>query len=315
MEMVTTKGGEMGHPSILVVGSANVDLVTRVPRCPKPGESLIGSAFATVPGGKGANQAVAAARLGARTWFAGCVGNDAFGVMQRQTLGAEGIHLEYLETHSWEPTGTAVILIGDDGQNSIVVTPSANYGITPADIEKLEPVFEHIDAVLIQLEIRLETVEAVLTVARRRQVLSILDAGPAQQVSERLIGLASIVSPNETEAEAMTGIVVHDVDTARAAASRLRAMGADEVVLKLGALGGFYLGSQGECYVPAFRVEAVDTVAAGDAFTAALALQWGNTPVHDALRFANAAGALAATHHGAQPSMPTRGAVEALIRA
>ncbi len=219
-------------PRILVIGSANIDLVTRVSRIPKPGETLIGTSFKTVPGGKGANQAVAAARLGARTLFAGCVGDDAFGRMQRETLGNDGIDLRYLKTHPVEPTGTAVILVAETGQNSIVVTPAANSGIEPGDIEAMAPVFAELDAVLLQLEIPLETVEAALEAARRADVLSILDAGPAQAVPQEILCKASVVSPNETEIEAMTGVAVGSVDDARRAALRLRELGAQEVVVK-----------------------------------------------------------------------------------
>jgi len=303
----------MSTPTILVVGSANVDLVTRVPRCPKPGESLIGRSFATIPGGKGANQAVAAARLGARTYFAGCVGDDSFGALQRQTLAEAGVDVSHLNVHGHEPTGTAVILVADEGQNSIVVTPSANYGITVSDIEALEPLFRDVDALLLQLEIPLDTVEAALDMARDTATLSVLDAGPAQRVPETLLEKSDIVSPNETEAEAMTGIAVRSLDDARDAAARLVAAGAKEVVLKLGPRGALYMGEEW-FHVPAFEVNVVDTTAAGDAFTAALAVCWRTLPHRrDAIRFANAAGALAATVEGAQPSMPTREAIEAFL--
>ncbi|MBI3117474.1 MAG: ribokinase [Candidatus Hydrogenedentes bacterium] len=300
-------------PKIIVVGSANVDLVTRVPRAPKPGESIIGHSFATVTGGKGANQAVAAARLGGAVTFLGCVGNDAFGQQQREGLAQVGVDVSRLKVHATEPTGTAVILVADEGQNSIVVTPAANYGLTPDDIFAAEALFRGADAVLLQLEIPLETVEAALDLAGRAGILSILDAGPAQKVSESLLCKASIVSPNETEAEMMTGLAVGSVEEALAAALALQQMGAREVVLKLGAQGSLYLGETEE-FAPAFSVEAVDSTAAGDAFTAALALVWRQVPVSEALRFANAAGALAATVHGAQPAMPTRRAVEAFLQ-
>ncbi|HOT51425.1 MAG TPA: ribokinase, partial [Candidatus Hydrogenedentes bacterium] len=171
-------------PRILVVGSANADLVATVPRIPKPGESLIGSSFNVVPGGKGANQAVAAARLGAETYFAGCVGSDAFGDMQQETLARDGINLDYLKRHPSEPTGTAVILVAETGQNSIVVVPAANWGIQREDIARLEPIMKSFDAILLQLEIPLDAVEATLDLARRNGVLSILDAGPAQQIPD-----------------------------------------------------------------------------------------------------------------------------------
>ena len=303
----------MNNATVLVVGSANVDLVTVVPRCPKPGESLIGSSFKTIPGGKGANQAVAAARLGARTFFAGCVGNDAFGAMQRQALSEAGVDVRYLKTHDSEPTGTAVIFVAETGQNSIVVTPAANYGIRPEDVEALSPLFDRLDAVLLQLEIPLETVEATLDLARRRHVLSILDAGPAQKVPDAIIRKADIISPNETEAEAMTGIAVNSVEDAEEAAQRLMALGAREVVLKLGANGAFYLGEE-RFHAPAFHVMPVDTTAAGDAFTAALGCFWKIMGHREALRWANATGALATTVAGAQPSMPAYDAVREFLK-
>jgi ribokinase len=296
------------------VGSANIDLVTRVSRCPKPGESMIGSSFTTVCGGKGANQAVAAARLGAQVHFAGCVGNDAFGTLQRQTLSEEGIDLTYLKSHASEPTGTAVIMVADEGQNSIVVTPAANYGIMPSHIEMLDPLFEELDAVMTQLEIPLETVEALLRKARASNVLSVLDAGPAQTVPEAIVELADIVSPNETEAEAMTGVTVESVDDARQAAAQLLAMGAKCAVIKMGAGGALYMSGNEWLHVPAYQIDAVDTVAAGDAFTAALTIAWRRKPPLEALRFANATGALATTMHGAQCSMPYRSAVEDFLK-
>lgn len=304
----------MARPRVLVIGSANIDLVTRVPHCPKPGESLIGTSFATFPGGKGANQAVAAARLGAHTYFAGCVGNDAFGEMQRAALSADGVDVTHLEVHPEKPTGTAVILVAEQGQNSIVVTPSANLGITPKDVDVLAPLFHDLDAVLLQLEIPLETVEAALDMARRHEVLSILDAGPAQKVPEEIIRKAALVSPNETEAEAITGIPADSLEAAKRAAQALLDLGAAQVVLKLGALGALYMGADESFHVPAFEVTPVDTVAAGDAFTAALGVVWNVLPPRASIRFANAAGALATTVAGAQPSMPTRHAVDRFLQ-
>ena len=303
----------MKRARILVVGSANIDLVAHVPRCPKEGESLIGSAFRTVCGGKGANQAVAAARLGARTWFAGCVGDDAFGAMERESLTEAGVDVAYLTTHPSEPTGTALICVAETGQNSIVVIPSANAGFSPGDVDALTPLFDQLDAVVLQLEIPLETVEAALDLARKRGVLSVLDAGPAQRVPEVIVRKADVVSPNETEAEAMTGVQVRTVADAKEAAARILDLGAREAVMKLGERGSLYQGR--ECfYEPAFRVHPVDTTAAGDAFTAALAVGWKTMSRREAIRFANAVGALATTVAGAQPSMPTREAVNTFMR-
>lgn len=299
---------------ILVVGSANMDLVTRVPRCPRPGETLIGASFQTVPGGKGANQAVAAARLGAETTFVGCVGGDAFGEALRAGLAAEGVDVSHVKVQADKPSGNATILVGDDGQNTIVVTPSANFELMPEDIEPLAPLFEQATAVLVQLEIPLGTVMAALGYAKRFGVLSILDAGPAQKVPQEILRKASVVSPNETEAEAMTGIRIETLAHAEAAADDLMEQGAREVVLKIGASGAYYAGEVENLHVPAFPVQPVDTTAAGDAFTGALATVWGRMPAPEALRFANAAGALATTVAGAQPSMPTRAAVKAFLK-
>lgn len=253
----------MNQPSILVIGSANVDLVTRVSRSPRPGETITGLSFHIYPGGKGANQAVAAARLGARTVFAGCVGADEFGEMQRHTLAEAGVDVSHIKTDPDEATGTASILVADGGENTIVVAPGANGRITPADIERLDGLFAAADAVLLQLEIPLEAVEAALDAARKHGALSILDAGPAQQLPGSLLAKASIVSPNETEAQALTGLAVNTLDEARAAAEALRALGVPEVVLKLGSRGALYVGDE-VLYAPAFPVNAIDTVAAGD---------------------------------------------------
>lgn len=297
---------------IVVVGSANIDLVTRVPRAPKPAESVIGHSFSTVTGGKGANQAVAAARLGAEVTFIGCVGNDVFGEQQLRSLTAAGVNVEHVQVHPTEATGTAVILVADEGQNSIVVTPSANFGLRPEMIDAARSVFEGADAVLLQLEIPLDTVAAALDIAKAAGALSIVDAGPAQPVAPGLLRAADMVSPNETEAEAITGMSITSIDEARACAARLQALGARETVLKLGALGCLYLGAE-EVYASPFKVRPVDTTAAGDAFTAALALRWGVDPPLVALRFANAVGALATLTHGAQPAMPTLETVQRFL--
>jgi len=274
----------------------------------------LGKSFDVVMGGKGANQAVAAARLGARTFFAGCVGNDAFGQMQRDALSREGIDISYIKIHPNEPTGTAVIFVADEGQNSIVVTPAANYGIQPEDVAAMDALFKQTDVVLLQLEIPLATVEAALEMAAKHGVLAILDAGPAQKIPASLVAKTEVISPNETEVEAITGVEVTSLDRAREAAEKLLEMGAREVVLKLGANGALYMGHDEWFHSPAFRITPVDTVAAGDAFTAGLAIAWrGALHRRDAIRFANAAGAAAATRPGAQPSMPTRDLVEQLL--
>jgi len=301
------------QPRILVIGGANMDLVATVPRTPKPGESMFGTTFKTVPGGKGGNQAVAAARLGARTWFAGSVGGDAFGGELRRTLGDAGVNTQYLKTDAVQPTGTAVILVAETGQNSIIVIPSANMGFTPEDVDGLRALYDEIDVLLIQLELPLETVEAALRLAREKGVMSILDAGPAMRLPAAILENADVVSPNETEMEALTGMPASEPEQALAAADRLRALGARECVVKMGGNGALYAAGA-SLHVPAYPVTPVDTTAAGDAFTAALGFAWRMMARADAIRFANAAGALATLTPGAQPSMPSLAAVRAFLR-
>ncbi|MFA7691862.1 MAG: ribokinase [Candidatus Hydrogenedentales bacterium] len=288
---------------ILVAGSANMDLVVRTERLPKAGETLMGSDFMTAFGGKGANQAVAAARLGGAVHFVGCLGNDVFGKLHHAGLKEEHIQLEGLKIDHDTPTGTAMIMLTRSGENTIVVAPGANDQLTPEDIYAQRALFEDADAVISQLEIPLETVEAVLRLARDCEVLSILDTGPARPLPPEIIALPDIISPNETETETLTDIAVDDLARAEEAAEALRSMGAKEVVIKLGKLGCLYLGEE-RYHQPAFEIEAVDTTGAGDAFTAALALAWNTRSMPEALRFANGAGALAAMVAGAQPSMP-----------
>ena len=302
----------MESKKIIVVGSANMDLIMRVARLPKPGESLTGKQFMTAHGGKGANQAVAAARLGASVTFVGVVGDDSFGALQREGFIHEGISLDHLKTTTKVPTGAALILLTDSGQNAIMVAPGANYELLPADIAALRATITQADVVITQLEIPLETMDATLRLAQEVQCFSILDVGQARAVAPETLARASIVSPNETEAEALTGIAVTSIDTARSAARKLRDMGVAQVVMKLGAHGCLYYGAE-ELHVPAFAVTAVDTTAAGDAFTAALGVAWEQMSLDEALRFANAAGALAATVEGAQPSMPHLNAVNQFL--
>jgi len=298
---------------VLVVGSVNMDLVTRVPGIPGPGETVLGSAFKTIPGGKGANQAVAAARLGAETAFIGRVGDDAFGVALRKNLAAEGVDLSALRVDRDHATGAASILVDDAGENAIALAPGANAALTPADLEAEAARFAWADVLLVQMEIPSETAAAALRLAAQHDALGILDIGSDRAVPEAVVRAAGIVSPNASEAERMTALQVKTIEEAQIAAEAIRGLGAREVTLKLGGLGCLYHGAQ-SVHAPAFTVNVVDTTAAGDAFTAALGVEWRDTTIAEALRFANAAGALAATVAGAQPAMPTRAAVEAFLR-
>ncbi|MEW6357880.1 MAG: ribokinase [Planctomycetota bacterium] len=318
-------------PTILVVGSLNMDLVVRAERMPGPGQTLIGRGFQTVPGGKGANQAVAAARLGAKTYMIGRVGGDAFGKTLVENLKQSGVTTDFLKTDKSEPNGIAIIIVDDNGENSIVVAPGANAKVTPRDVRGARAAWNEASHVVLQLEIPLDAVECALDTAREKGVMSILDAGPAMKVPMDLLRKADVLSPNESETEALIGRKVTDLDSARDAAKRFLDEGIRTVVLKLGDEGCLVAGanviasaacrgakqSHDACnmtHIPAYKVKAVDTTAAGDAFTAALAvsLAEGKTLL-DAARYATAVGALAVTAFGAQPSMPTREKVERFI--
>jgi len=297
----------------IVAGSVNMDLVVRASRMPKEGESLIGSGFSMVPGGKGANQAVAAARLGSTTHFVGRVGSDVFGTSLRENLGSCGVNTDHLIEDDG-PTGVAMIIVNEVGQNSIVVALGANDEVRPDDLRRAAGLFDEADFLLLQLEIPLETVEAALDMARAAGVRSVLDAGPPRKLPVELVRKADILSPNETETAAMTGVEVVDPATAREAANKLLDDGVETVVLKLGEQGSFVATREFEEHLPAYRIDAVDTTAAGDAFTAALAVALADgDDLVGAVRFANAAGAVAVTRFGAQPSMPTRDEVERFI--
>lgn len=303
-------------PRLVVLGSVNMDLVVRVASLPRPGETVAGRDLAEIPGGKGANQAVAAARLGAHTEMIARVGDDAFGATLLRGLADGGVDARAVAVTRGCSSGVAVIGVGDDGQNSIVIVPGANGRLTPADVRRHRGLIARADALLLQLEVPPETVAAAAAVARRAGVTVVLDPAPAPRapLPDELVAV-DLLSPNQTEAEALTGIRVDTPDDAARAARALIRRGARRVVVKLGAAGAFYADAQLELHVPARRVKPVDTTAAGDAFTAALALAWAaGRPPAEAVRFACAAGTLATLSFGAQPAMPGRAEVEAFLK-
>jgi len=301
--------------TIVVFGSINMDLVARVPRLPAAGETLRGIDFFTAPGGKGANQAAACARLGAQTYMIGRLGEDVFGSSLRESLEKTGVDVTQVMTAPG-PSGVALIHVDADGENSIVIIPGANGQVSVDDLERLDTVLDGADSLLLQLEIPLEAVTAAARLAHTLGTRVILDPTPASPVPEDLYTLTDIITPNETECAALVGFPVHDLALAEHAAGILLKRGVKQVVIKMGERGAYlHDGTTGEL-IPAYPVEAVDTTAAGDAFNGALAasLEKGLT-LREAVRFANAAGAISATHPGAQPSMPTLKEVEQFLLA
>ena len=293
---------------ILVFGSLNMDLVAQVPRLPQAGETLLGTGFATVPGGKGANQAVAAARLGAPTTMVGRVGNDSFGPLLCDSLRVAGVTTE-LVVADHGPSGVALIAVDGVGENQIVVVPGANGHVDASDVGRL-PLTAEASVLLMQFEIPLMAVQAAAE--RASDHLVIVDPAPARaDLSASFYGLIDILTPNQTEASQLTGMEVHDVATAMEAAQILRQRGTSTVIVKLGSQGAVAVSKSEVFHLPAFQVAAVDTVAAGDAFNGGLAVAlWEGQSLRESMTWASAVAALSVMNAGAQPSMPTREQVE-----
>lgn len=300
--------------SVIVFGSINMDLVSCVPRMPTPGETLTGSDFFIAPGGKGANQAVACARLGVSVAMVGRVGDDVFGTALRNGLESSGVDVSRVIITPG-PSGVAVILVDASTENSIVIIPGANGQVGAADLERLDSAMPGAISLLLQLEIPLESVTAAARLAHARGVHVILDPAPAAPLPDELYTLTDIITPNETECAALVGFPVTDTSRAERAAQVLLKRGAKQVVIKMGSSGAYlHDGIIGE-QIPGFPVEAVDTTAAGDAFNGALvvALERGYS-LRAAVRFANAVGALSTTKRGAQSSMPNLKEVEIFLK-
>lgn len=302
-------------PKILVIGSSNTDMVVRAGRLPRPGETVLGGTFFMNPGGKGANQAVAAARLGGQVAFVCKTGDDLFGSEARRLFRQEGIDTSHLLTDPSAPSGVALITVDRQAENCIVVAPGANANLTPDDLRRAASAFEQADIVLLQLEIPMETVEQAALTACATGKRVVLNPAPATAIPARLLAALDLITPNETEAEAITGIRIADRRTADEAARRLAATGAKQVVITLGAQGALVYEAGQSRIVEGYPVRAVDTTAAGDVFNGALvvALAEGK-PLADAARFACKAAAISVTRPGAQGSIPTRAEVEAFDR-
>jgi ribokinase len=300
---------------IVVLGSINLDLVVGAERIPQVGETIIGDGFNTFYGGKGANQAVAAAKLGYPVSMLGTVGDDAFGTQLRNALEDSGVDATHVTTVEGA-SGVALITTGRSGENNIVVVPGANGKLTPKLLEKATALLEHAGFLLTQLEIPLETVEYLAQFAERHNIPLMLDPAPARELSGSLLRRVTWITPNETEtAVLLRSNFENDDQGAAAAAERLLDCGVKNVVLKLGSRGCLIAqGTLAKERVPAFPVNAVDTTAAGDAFNAgfAVSLMRGSKVAESAI-FASAVAAISVTRPGAQPSMPTAMDVERFL--
>jgi len=303
----------MGN-KIVVVGSSNTDMIVQLPHLPKPGETVSGGAFSTAAGGKGANQAVAAARAGANVGLVARVGEDSFGEQAVAGFVGDGIDVSHVTRNPEAPSGVALIFVDDGGENCIAVAPGANATLTPQDVEAAKELITGADVVVMQLETPIESVERAAALAREHGVRVILNPAPARPLSDEILSKVSILTPNESEAELLTGIQVSDDEGAAAAARALVARGVDTVILTLGSRGAYVFESDSGELVPGFEVEAVDTTAAGDVFNGSLAVGLAEgKPFAEAVRFANAAAALSVTKLGAQPSAPTRSEIETFL--
>ena len=303
---------------LVVLGSVNADHVLQVTDFPRPGETVTGRGYRIVPGGKGANQAVAVARLGQPVHFIGRVGADSFGNFIHERLGNLGVGLEHLAVDPDRSTGVAVINVDGRGENAITVVPGANTGLSEAQVEAAAPCFSGLKVLLAQLEHPFPATLKALELARRVGAMVILDPAPVPTFPfpPEIIRLFDALTPNEIETEALTGIPPVDLESAAIAARRLADTGLPIAIIKLGARGVFVESASFRGHVPPFRIKAIDTVAAGDCFNAGLATAFADgMPVERAIRFAAAAGALACTRAGSSEAAPTRAEVEALIAA
>ena len=301
---------EARPPNIVVLGSINMDLVARCATLPAPGQTLTARSFAEIPGGKGANQAVAASRAGAAVAMIGRVGDDAFGSRLVADLRDDAIDVQPIKTAPGS-SGVAMITVADDGENQIVVVPGANGCMTPADVDQHADLIADADVLLLQLEVPVACVLRAIEIARAARTPVILDPAPTPAAWPRELLDVDLLCPNETEAASLTGLPVETTEQLEAAARRLHAAGARAVVITRGAAGALLFDGETLTHIDAVPCDAVDTTAAGDAFTAAVAVRWaeGNSLV-ESVRFGSVAGSLAASRAGAKPSLPTRNEIE-----
>ncbi|MEY8487959.1 ribokinase [uncultured Parabacteroides sp.] len=302
---------QTSRQQILVVGSSNTDMVIKAAHLPRPGETILGGTFFMNPGGKGANQAVAIARLGGSVTFICKTGSDIFGHQSQQLFEEEGINTSYVFSDSGNPSGVALITVDEKAENCIVVASGANANLLPSDLAKAEEAIEQADLILMQLEVPMETVCFVADIAWQKGKKVILNPAPAHPLPADLLRHLYLITPNETEAEMITGVKITDESSAGEAARLLSEMGVQHVIITLGSKGALIYSDGKAEMVPALKVEAVDTTAAGDVFNGALtvALSEGRS-LKEAARFACKASAISVTRVGAQSSAPYRNEVD-----
>ena len=290
---------------ILVIGSLNMDLIVTTTRIPAVGETVLGSDFSSAPGGKGANQAVAAARLGGAVSMIGCVGDDIFGKSLLENLHYNSVDTSCVKVIEGSPTGVAVIVL-KDGDNSIIVDPGSNYKLTAEMIDEMEDQIKECSIMLVQLEIPIETVERAVSLARKHGVTVLLNPAPAAKLSEELLSKIDIFTPNESECEFITGIPVKSTKDAERAVEVLVGKGIRQVIITMGSKGVVYNSGNTIVHKPAYNVEVVDTTAAGDSFSGAVAVALaGGKNIDEAIELASKVGALTVMKKGAQPALPS----------
>lgn len=300
--------------NICVIGSLNMDLVVNVDTMPKPGQTLLGSNFKEVPGGKGANQAVAMARLEANVSMIGKVGNDGFGKTLIEALNNDNVNTNHVHIDNCS-TGVAFITVDKNAQNTIIVATGANFQLTKDDIDKNIECIKNSDIVVIQLETPLETVKYALQVAKDLNKYTILNPAPAVKLDDEIIRHVDLLTPNETELEIISEIKIENEDDINKAAKKIIENGVKELIVTLGSKGSLYINNERSFFKPAYKVEAVDTTAAGDSFTGALAVALSNNKtMEEAMDFASKVGALSVMKEGAQSSLPTLKDIESFRR-
>jgi len=317
----TPRGREAGpllrgfmESTILVLGSSNVDLILRVPRFHHPGETIRADNLTTVFGGKGANQAIASKQLGAEVALITRLGDDHYGKSYRRYLTEKGLNPKFIFLDKKVPTGIAFIELDSRGENRIVVSPGSNSSLSVDDLKRCSLLFRKIKVFVTQLEIPIETVTMGLKMAKRYGALTLLNPSPTRPLSTEILSLADFIVPNELEAQALTGLKMRKDQDLPKMAARLLKMGVKNVAITLGSKGLYFKNQNEEIWMKAFKVKVVDTTAAGDAFMGGLACGLaGGKPIQEALMFANAAGALATTKLGAQPSLPYKNELDAFL--